>query len=164
MEQAIEIGNIVTIISTESGYNKKQGQVVEIVDDGDEDGPVGVKFHPNDMLHIVADENNCIVRHEIHELRIDPCWSLGHRALLAYPGMHHTLFELLFAFSPENPCMHEDCERNAARRCMINVWGCVYERDYCEEHGKIDGMMGESLPPCKKDYVPATPIRERAAA
>ena len=159
MNKKVEVGDIVTIISDESCYKDKQGQVVEIVEDGDADGSVGVKFRRDQMMHYVATGETCIVRHKEEELRIDKGWSLVSRATMLYGRMYHHTVELRFDFDVRNPCMHEGCNENAEKRCVVNVWGTVIERDLCKEHGKIDGLCMEIEPPIKRDYVPATPIR-----
>jgi len=126
-----------------------------------------VRFTAAQMMCYVTTDDECIVRHQLKDLRVDPCWSAATRAELLYPGRYHSVHELRFDFDTRNPCMREGCAESAAKRCIINVWGCVVERDWCEAHSDIDGMMGESDPPVKKDYMPFTPIREpgaRAAA
>lgn len=160
----VKIGNIVTIISQESSYNGKQGKVAEIKHDGDEDGPIGVRFHRNQIWHCVDSEAECIVRHQEAELRVDASWSVESRAEQIYPRRYHSVYQLRFDFSPENPCMQAGCAKKATKRCIVNIWGTVSELDLCAEHGVIDGMMGELLPPLKDKYVPATPVREATTA
>jgi hypothetical protein len=164
MEYTVKIGDIVTIVSDASMYNGKQGEVVEIVEDDDEDGPVGVKFHKSQIFNYVRSEEECVIRHEERELKIDTGWNVQTRALKMYPNMYHSMNELLFDFDPRNPCMQAGCaEDHSERRCVINIWGTVIERDLCTEHSKFDGMLGESFE-TRKDYRPFTPIRERKAA
>lgn len=161
---SVKIGDIVTVVSDTSIYRGEQGEVVEIKRDSDEDGPIGVRFHPRQVLHCISRDEDCIVRHRRRELRVDTSWGAVTRAKILYPGHYHTVYTLRFEFSPQNQCMHARCTALATKRCVLNVLGTVCERDFCDKHGKIDGMVGEVLPPMKTNYVPATPIREAVVA
>jgi hypothetical protein len=161
---SVKLGDIVTVVSDASSYEGRQGKVVRVIPRGEEDGPIGVKFHKSYMFHYVRSQLECVVHHEEHELRVDKAWSCASRAVQLFPRTHHSVYELLFDFDPQNPCMRDGCDRFATKRCTINIWGCVSQLDLCTKHGEIDGMCGEMLPDLKKDYVPATPIRKKEAA
>ncbi len=164
-KEKVRHGNIVTIVSRFSQYNGKQGEVVEINhDDKNEDGAFGVRFHRSQMLNHVSSPEDCIVRHRRNELQIDQDWNVESRALRVYGRMYHTTYSLCFDFSPKNPCMREGCTAHAVKRCVFNCWGSVFERDWCTEHAKLDGWSGDLVPETKKDYVPATPMRDKEAA
>ena len=97
----IEIGNIVTVVSEDTYLHKKQGEVVEIEDDGDEDGSVGVLFHKSAICSFTLFKEERIVRFEPDELRVDENWSIENRARMVYgSNMYHHLYELIFPFNP----------------------------------------------------------------
>ena len=123
----IEIGNIVTVVSKDSYLHGKQGEVVEIEDDGGEDGPVGVFFHKSSILYYCFSREERTIRFEVNELRVDDNWSVENRARMVYGSyMYHHLSELMFPFSPENDCMCEDCTDKSSKRIIVNIWGNSY--------------------------------------
>lgn len=160
--RVVKIGDIVTIVSDRSLYNGEQGEVVEINDeDGDEDGPVGIKFDPQQIKFNAFKHAECIVRHEDDELRVDNGWACTTLATRLYPGYYHTTYTFKHPFDPSLPCMCEGCSENASRRCVINEWGNVSEIDLCEPHAaEAHGKLFEQYH-WKRDY--PFPLAKQAA-
>lgn len=146
----LEIGNIVTVLLEDSTYCDCQGQVVEIKDDGDEDGPIGVRFgrEYNHLFDFFQTGDSITVRFLEAELRKDLEWNLEVRLFRAFgSSVCNFLMERTVPFDPKNECQAELCSEDCARRCLINIWGTVYEIDLCETCAKLfDGKWGESWP------------------
>jgi hypothetical protein len=143
----LSIGDIVTVTLEECTYFEKQGQVVEIVADGDSDGPIGVKF--GRWCEVIAfNEEHITVRFEEPELRKDLDWSLEVKVFQCYgDDLWHSLYALKYLFDPAGTCKAEGCQEPNVRRCLINIWGSVYEIDLCKTCATAyHGMMGESFP------------------
>lgn len=68
-----------------------------------------------------------------------------------FKNLWHHLFRIPYNFSPENLCMHKDCEKNATKRILFNCHGSVSEYDVCEKHTEFDGRCADSFP-YKKNY------------
>ena len=148
---------IVTVTMEDSYLNGQQGQVIEVVEDGDTDGPIGVQFHPSQMSRYTSSPEDCVVRFHPSELRIDGHWTVTSRALRLFPRSHHSISSLRFAFSLENPCMHEGCGCFACSRIVVNIGGDVIELDVCQMHSNWDGRCADIFP-TKRNYQLATPI------
>lgn len=159
MANELEVNNIVTVTMEGSYLMGQQGEVVEIVEDGDEDGPVGVLFYPVQLFHHTSRREERIVRFQRDELRIDPHWSAKSRAWQLFPNSYHSTVSLKFPFSTRNSCMYEGCEHPVARRVVVNIWGTVIERDVCQQHSYWEGKCAESFP-AKKNWQPVESLNE----
>jgi hypothetical protein len=141
---SIVIDSLVRVTSKETSYLGKCGKVAEIIDDGDEDGPIGVRFDREDIATYVSTDEECVVRFEPSELEIITDFPVEHIANTLFRHSHHTVEEFTFVFSPKNDCMFEDCPQKATRRAVTNIWGRVIERDVCDEHYDMcHGKCGE---------------------
>jgi hypothetical protein len=149
----LAVGDIVTV-TAENLYFEEQGQVVEIKNDGDSDGPIGVKFG-RWCQTVPSHKSDITVRFEEVELRKDPDWSLQVKVFRCYGNdLWHSLYSIPEPFDPQKQCKAKGCQDLNVRRCLINIWGSVYEIDLCENCAKAyHGMMGESFP--DKAAVPA---------
>jgi len=150
----LKINDIVTVVHPEWRFTGKQGQVVEIVEDGNEDGPIGVRF-PEYYSHLFAypDKPDTIVRFQISDLkrntRDDPqdinLRQLG--GILFGSSMWHTIYclgkPLMIGFTD---CMHEGCSEKALVRIMVNCFGTVCEADVCKEHFEYHGRNCDGFP------------------
>lgn len=142
----IEVGSIVTILPEEFYFHGKQGEVVAIVDDGNENGNILVRIEaPNDY------PKNPKVRCKEAELQIDEEWTLSIRVNRVFgSGEWHQALPLKDPFNPEKECS-EDCSEKNSRRVLINIWGSIYEADFCEPHAeKWHGGRADLLPTKKK--------------
>lgn len=146
----LEVGNIVTITLADSLFNGKQAEIVEIADDGNEDGNIGVILG-RDGEHLVGycrtDEER-IVHFKENELHLDDDWSPMNKAFKLFgPDMWHRVLSLKRPFDPERDCMHEGCYKKNTFRAMINIWGSVCEADLCDVHcEEWHGKCVESFP------------------
>jgi hypothetical protein len=144
------INDVVTVISEDTMYFEQQGEVVEVVNDNDPDGPIGVRFgiwcsHLFDAFH---EANQTTVRLLEAELRKDPDWTLEIKTIRLFgKEMWHSLFSRGIPLDRNTKCQTENCIHFCDERCLINIWGSVYEIDLCSECAKqYHGMMGESWP------------------
>ncbi len=146
----LAVGNIVTVIFEDCMYFEQQGEVVEIVEDGDSDGPVGVKFGKwcKHLFNSFHDGNFTTVRFEEVELRKDADWGIEVKAVRCYGArMWHSLCSLRRPFDPKGKCQTENCTHFCDQRCLINIWGTVSEIDLCMECAKqYHGKCGEMWP------------------
>jgi len=147
----LKVGDIVTVVHKHYIYSDKQGEVVEIKDDGDEDGNIGVKFgrwYRHLFDYSDGDNNSVTVRFLEGELRKDANWGLEVKVLQRFgENCWHSVYVLDKPFDPTKRCKTEGCNIVNARRCLINIWGNVYEIDLCEECAReYDGKCGESFP------------------
>lgn len=143
----IRIGDIVTVIF-ECLFTGNQGVVVEIVDDDDEDGPIGVRFGSEyrESLGILWEEQN-VTRFLETDLRVESSWSTATLAKRLYRSCHHTVYELKYPFVLGCDCMIRGCPHKASMRGVVNIWGTVCPLDLCEDHTEeYHGKLGESLP------------------
>ena len=149
MTQEIAIGNLVKVVEEDTFFLEKCGEVVEIEDDGDEDGPIGVRFHEEDIPHYVSSPEECVVRFLETELTAIDEYPLAHRAREIYGSMFHSVRSLIEPFSTENSCMHWRCSKHvrATGRAVINVWGTVMDIDLCQKHfDEYNGMCCDVSP------------------
>jgi hypothetical protein len=145
----LEIGNIVTILSRESLFFNKQGEIVEIVHDDDTDGPIGVKFGKEcEHLFGAFTEEACIpIRFLETQLRVDTEWNLETRIIRAFGRMFHSYCASKKTFSLQDECATVHCNHFVDQRCLINIWGTVYELDLCKVCAEeYDGKCGEAFP------------------
>ena len=146
----IKKDDVVTILNEELLFHECQGQVVEIVDDGDPDGNIGVKIGPKDeyLLGYCWNEDQKTVRFTEDELRVDQDWCIENKIIALYgrDRWHHA-YSLGEPLNTEKECMHEDCPDKCKQRIMVNIWGSVYEIDVCDNHAKKwHGMCADSFP------------------
>ena len=125
-----------------------QGQVVEIVHDDDPDGPIGVKFGGWRRFSHLLEGEDTTVRFLEMELRKDEDWSLEVKVYQCYGhNMWHSIATLKEPFDSKKICKAEGCTNLNVRRCLVNIWGTVYEIDFCETCATAyHGMLGESFP------------------
>ncbi len=148
---SLKIGDVVTVTDEELMLFDHQGKIVEIEDDGNEDGPIGVRFSKSSRSMFGVDwRSDNLIRFSEKELRKDDDWSLKNQAIEKFgTRMWHTLYEAPWPFSEQNLCMSEDHKQNvphATKRILINFVGSVYPIDVCKEHEHFDGKCGESWP------------------
>ncbi len=154
---SLEVGNIVTVVSEDCRFFESQGEIVEIKDDGDPDGNIGVRFGEwYADLFDYPDGKYTIVRFVEKELRQDADWSLEAKIVRLY-GKHcwHSVYVLKKPFDPTEECPEEGCAEQVSRRCLINIWGSIYEIDLCGKHvEKYHGKCGEIFPAKQVAHAP----------
>lgn len=152
---ALEIGNIVTVTLPGCRFNAHQGLVVEIKNDGNEDGSIGVKFgHSSRYLFNYPDSpEETTIWFTVTELRVEQTWNAEIRAKNLYGrnGMYHSLHAMREVFNSQvHYCMHNDHRDKQkvppTRTILINHWGTVYEFPACKEHEKEDGRCVDVVP------------------
>ncbi len=134
---SLQVGNIVTVTLAGSPFNGKQAEIVEIKDDGNEEGNIGIIFgHDGEhLLGYCQNDSERTVRFKEDELRLDSDWTPMNKAYKLFgPHMWHSLFIAKKPFDPEGSCMHKDCEKKNTVRIMVNIWGSVCEADVCDAH------------------------------
>ncbi|MEK7138221.1 MAG: hypothetical protein AAB787_01805 [Patescibacteria group bacterium] len=143
----LEVGNIVTV-TLDCMFTNKQGEVVAIVDDGDEDGNIDVKFGSDcDHLFSWNRKGKGALRFKESDLRKDKDYTMEVKAYHLFgAGMFHHLAPLKHPFSLENKCMHEKCAESATNRALVNIWGTVCEVDVCKGHSDWHGNCADSFP------------------
>lgn len=159
----IRVGSIVTVQLdpqkyANSKFQGKQGEVVLIADDGNKEGPVGVKF-PGwykiiDWQFFDFDlPRDAVVRFEKNELRVDERWRQPEISdqllcdLLFGRSMWHTRYVSKEPFIPGyRECQHESCKKPAILRILVNCWGVVSDWDVCAEHAAFHGRNCEEFP------------------
>ena len=131
----MEIGNIVTVTLQESFLRGCQGEIAEIKNDRDVDGPIGVRLgrHCSHLFGCEYNPNNAI-RFMESDLRVDGDYTSKNKANMLFPRMWHSLYSYKEQLDSEKLCMHEKCHEKRQRRIMVNVWGCATEVDVCNTH------------------------------
>jgi hypothetical protein len=144
----LAIGNIVTVLLEDCIYFELQGEVMEIVDDGNSEGPIGVKFSEWCDPLGALERDRPIIRFLEAELRRDDDWGFELKVYQCYGrNMWHSTARLGHVFDPKKKCGTENCTHFCDRRCLINLWGTVYEIDFCNECAKeYHGKCGEFFP------------------
>lgn len=139
----IQKRNIVTVMLKDSSLYDKQGKVVEISDDNDEDGNIGVKFglDGEELLGFCGTEKEKIIRFCEHDLRVDDDWTIESKVYKLFGKMWHTLYIPKKSLEANTDCAKKDCKNKASSKSMINIWGSVYEVYLCKScrksyHGK----------------------------
>lgn len=135
----IQKRNIVTVVLEDSSLYGKQGKVVEIANDNDEDGNIGVKFglDGEELLGFCATEEEKIVRFYEHELKVDDDWTVESKAYQLFGKMGHTLHIPKKPLDANTDCRNKNCKNKASSKSMINIWGSVYEVYLCKTCHKI---------------------------
>ena len=130
------IGNIVTVTLVDSIFHGTQGEVVEIKDDGDEDGNIGVMPGPDGERYLgyCRNDSERIVRYEESDLRLDNDWTAENRTHRLFGNNWHHVYTFSLPLDPEQDCMHKDCDNKRSARIMVNIWGTVCEFDVCDSH------------------------------
>jgi hypothetical protein len=148
----ITIGQLVKVVSKETLYFEKFGEVVEISNGSKEDGSIGIRFDIDDLFYAVSSEENCVVRFKPQELSVVTDTPVQYLAKKLFRNLYHSTRELSFSFSPKNFCMYEGCQNKATKRAVTNIWGTVIEVDVCDEHHTMcHGKCGEIFP-ISKNY------------
>ena len=148
------VGNIVTVDNPEWRFHKKQGRVEFIRNDGNEDGPVGVRF-PSYYGHLFQypDGEDSIVRFEESDLKLtqlEDGQDIEQEKILdllfgrnMYMVWYTNKHPLMIGF---DICDHEDCEETVRFRIMVNNHGTVVEYDVCVEHTAWHGRNCDGFP------------------
>lgn len=170
-KEGIVVGSIVTVqldpkkYGANNKFQGKQGEVALIAEDGDEDGPIGVKFPE---WHRALDPDffdsfslpslnfltpDSVTRFKKDDLRLEKGWrqpKISDEQLcnaLFGRNMWHTRFILKTPFIPGyRECMHENCEKKALLRIMVNCWGAVCDHDVCPNHAVYHGCNCDGFP------------------
>lgn len=147
----LQIADIVTVIDEDLMCFNQQGKVIEIKEDGNEDGPIGVRFGPSARYLFSGDwRPDNLVWYQEKELRKDAELTLENQVIEKFgTRMWHTFYDTPFPFSEQNLCMseeHIDDVPKASKRILINFVGSVYPIDVCKEHEHFDGKCAESWP------------------
>ena len=136
----IAVDDVVTVVEEEDRHHGKQAKVAEIVNDGNPDGPIGLRFPEGTITRVFDDPE--VFRYEEAELRVDTGWTPKNRAFWLF-GRHvwHSLSPITEPFEAGGDCGHEDCPHHTVQRCMVNILGIACEVDLCgghrdEYHGK----------------------------
>ena len=149
-EQELQVGHIVKIIDAELfGYEEKV-EVVEIKEDNNPDGPIGVHFEedmpwPSYSNH----ESDNVIRYQRNQLQFFSTeWDLETKAnrLFGSHGWYMTQ-QLIKPLNPRLNCRYKDCKNLREKRVLINCWGTVCEFDVCSSHAdSLDGSRRDMLP------------------
>ncbi len=148
------VGSIVTVVLPNTRFTGKQGRVSVIVEDGNEDGPIGLVF-PGYYKHLFDFPNgpNTVVRFTVEDLRLNTrddkqdinseqiCDVLFGRRMWSI--IYSIEQPLMIGF---NECMHEACKKLVAARIMVNCWGTVSEVDVCKQHIDWHGRNCDGFP------------------
>jgi hypothetical protein len=153
--ESILKGNVVTVVHPDWRFTGLQGVVVGIEEDGNEGGPIGVRF-PSWHRHLFdfPSKPDTIVRFVAEDLRVDK--------ELEDPS-HEDYLKILFgqmavynAYEPNFPlvvgdsiCMYEGCEKHAFFKIWVNCWGAASAYYVCGEHACHHGYCMDAFP-CKK--------------
>jgi hypothetical protein len=143
----LSVGDVVTVL-LDCGYKGKQGEVVAVVHDRDEDGPVVVRFDKHDHFRYFGpDDKVPDIRFQESDLRRDQHWSIEVLARRLFNQMWHSLQYFKDPLDPTKACMHEGCDQMRSRRIAVNIWGTVCEADVCDQHSeRYHGKMVELFP------------------
>lgn len=146
---SLQVGDIVTVIDTESLFRREQGKVEAIRDDGDRNGPYCVKFDTScDWLFGGYPTKDGLVRFQEHQLSKQDQWDPQVWARNTFGRYNwHTVYSKE-PWKPENECMHESHGQVSVKstgQILLNCWGNVYVLDVCDEHKWLHGMLTESL-------------------
>lgn len=146
----LAVGDIVTVTLKECIYFGIQGQVMEVNEDGDPGGPIGVKFNKWKDPWAAIQKDRPTVRFLESFLRKDDDWDPEIRVLECYGKyLCRSFFQLPDPFDPTkpSPCKTKGCVYLAVRRCLINIVGSVYEVDLCADCAKeYHGTCTEGWP------------------
>lgn len=136
--------------------------IMEICDDNNPDGPIGVVFAPwYDYLFCDPNTLDCIIRLREENLEIDKPWSLSNKEYFQYfikhqmgsiNALYRTKKEIPFLPGLSN-CMIKGCEKKAIVQIYYNVYGTVNEAYVCGDHAHYHGTWTDGLL-IKKDYHP----------
>jgi len=139
----VQVGSIVTIIA-DCALTGQQGEVVEIVEDGHQDGNIAVRVE-NPLSSLPGQK---VPRFKEEELRVDADWTPEIQATRLFrKNGYHTIREPKEPFSPEKDCSHADCPEKNTRRVLVNFWGSVYLIDLCDAHAeKWHGRHADTFP------------------
>jgi hypothetical protein len=148
---AIAVGDVVTVTLQHSIYEGQQGEAVEIVNDGDPDGTINVKFGPwCSYLFDDMSRDSVTIRFLETELRRDVDWSFEVNIIRLFGReglMWRSASRLVDPLNPQSECRINGCLERAARRCLINIWGTVHEVDLCVDCAEeFNGISCERLP------------------
>lgn len=124
------------------------GQIVEIVHDGDEDGPIGVLFAGDQRAAFSREREDQLVRFNPEDLQILPDWPISSRADQLFG--RHGYFSCLVppsGFVRDPLCQMRGCqEPHIDDWAIVNVWGSVIPISCCyQHHAKAHGMCSETL-------------------
>lgn len=153
MAENLEVDDVVTITNPKCpDFFEKQGVIVEIQDDGNKDGSIGVQFPPwKKYLFQYPDGPDTIVRFEKSDLRKDERLILPDHeqtAELLFRGL--AVWEVRWPKMPLVPgrteCMHEGCEKKAWFEAWVNIWGVVHIFYVCGDHASYHGKATEDFP------------------
>src|SRR3989339_731536 len=143
----ISVGSIVIVTEERYRFCGLQGVVVEIKEDGDEDGPIGVRFpsrHKYKFLFDYPNKPDSIVQFKRNELRVDDFFI----PLTVEEEVEGLFGDVWVVNTPKMPlisgdseCMHEGCKSKAYFRIFFNVWGCVETAYVCGEHASFHGKL-----------------------
>jgi hypothetical protein len=153
----LTVGAIVTVIHQGWRFTGKQGRVVEIIEDGNEDGPVGVIFpnyygrlldypyKPGDAMRFQEADLKEITRGDLQDITMEQICDI------LFGRMWHNVSTiqqpLMVGFGL---CMHVDCEKLVMARILVNCHGSVAEFDVCNDHMHYHGRNNDGFP-CRKD-------------
>lgn len=153
--QEFRVNDFVTVIHEGWVFTGKQGQIKEIVNDGNEDGPIGVAFpeYYGYLLDPSDYKPGDIVRFEEIDLKLltrnDP-QDINHEQLVNLffnSDMWHSFLGLDMPFMIGfTRCMHEDCDKLVVMRIMVNCHGTVSEADVCPKHATYHGRNCDGFP------------------
>jgi len=151
-QDEIEVGNIITVIHKDWAFTGKQGVVVEIEEDDNPDGPIGVKFPSwywkNFELSYPFEAEN-IIRFERENLKKEKEFNLTQEDFMKL-SIGKEFWESRIPKMPLVPgdtdCMHEGCKKKAFFEIWVNIWGIVYAFHVCGEHAHYHGKRIEEFP------------------
>ena len=135
----IGVGCIVKVIAPDLRFTDKRGFVLEIVDDGNEDGPVGVRFPYWYDLFDYGTDKDVAVRFNGSDLEIVECFDTMPREkflkeLFGRMGVN-VYYERKIPLIPgQTKCGAKDCKKMAYFEIWINCWGTATSYHVCGKH------------------------------
>ena len=130
------------------GWYDHVGQIVEIVHDGDEDGPIGVLFAGDQRAALSREREGYLVRFNPEDIQILPDWPIVSRAdqLFGSNGYFRCLVPPR-GFVRDPLCQMRGCqEPRMDDWAIVNVCGTVVPVSCCyQHHAKAHGMCIEIL-------------------
>jgi hypothetical protein len=154
VEETLAVDDIVTVICPDIDFTDKQGVIVEIKEDGNPEGPIGVRFPSYyEYLFNYPNSPDTVVRFlpsDLQKNTRDDGQNISDEQLCnvlfgkdMWHSINHLPTPLMIGFQA---CTHKDCEQVVVARAMINCHGSVYEVDVCRIHSSWHGSNCDSFP------------------
>ncbi len=149
----LSAGDVVTITLPDTRFTGKQGVVVNILNDGNPDGPIGVRFPEYyKFLFDFPNKPDTVIRFTEADLKKntrDDKQDITQEQLcdVLFGKMWHSIYSLkrplMIGF---RDCTHKNCSNKVAMRIMVNCHGTVQEIDVCKNHVEYHGRNCDDFP------------------